>query len=195
LETKPGKPFLDVLGELGQHNFNQRGTALLNLFSLFDDTWWIQSLRKLQEQKKTSSLLNACLSLVLDRGRTLRSVWKRKGDLAPEELKAINEKTDRMFASPSGHIELANKRKQLLEKGVLINAFKFKPYSRRQPSGESIMLVKSKNGIQSASAMSPLIRNLSDSWAEDIHLYAFVERGSTLTLEQVVQLIGSGFRK
>ena len=185
LDGEIGQPFLRVLGKLGSDDFRHGGTELLDEFSLFDDTWWVQSLRKLQ-QGTTDSLLRACLDLVLDRGRTLRSLWKRKGDLRQGEFKAINAKVDMLFAAQTGQLEFANKRKQLLERGVLINAFKFRPYLRRQPNGDSLMLIKSRGATYPASAMSSLIRNMYDAWEGDIHLYAFVERTSSLTTDEVV---------
>ena len=188
LGTELGGPFLSMLAELGNRDSNESGEDLLRRFSLFDDTWLLQSLRKLQAHS-TEPLLSACLSLVLDRGRTLKSVWKRKGDLQTDEFEAINGKIDKFFAVPSGKLEFASKRKGLLDKGILINAFKFRPYLRRQPTNDSVMLIKSKNRTVPASSASALINNMQEAWKGDVHLYAFVERSSSLTLGEVVQMV------
>ena len=186
-EAGVASPFLDVLKSLGGGDTKQ-GVRDLEKFSIFDDTWWIQSLRKFQ-QKTADPLELACLNLVLDRERTMRSVWKRKGDLTEAQIRAINEKTDGLFALANGRIELGRKRKQLLEKGILSIAFKFRPYSIKKPTQASIMLVKGTNRTEPASAMSALIRNLQDVWKEDVHLYAFVTQQNPIGIDEVVNLI------
>ena len=180
------KPLIDVIEELGAESNKQ--PDLLDKFAPFDDTWWIQALRTIQKDE-SDPLTAACLNLVLDRGRTLKSVWKRKGDLTTDQFSKINSKADGLFAGPNGPIALADKRRKLLDRGILINPFKFKPYARREPEGSSVMLIKGKNRTEAASEASPLIANLQDAWKQDIHLYAFTVRDSTLTLNDVVSAI------
>jgi HD superfamily phosphohydrolase len=177
------KPMLDALESLGRNDPDS-----LTSYAIFDDTWWFQSLRVF---RRTSSnlLTNACLDLVLDRQRTLRSVWKRKGDLTPEQRERINSKVDGLFTSADGPIALAQKRRQLLDEGILIAPFKFNPLTRRKPDRESVMLIKSANGTVPASTVSPLIAHLRDSWEQDIHLYAFVLQDNSATLNEIVSKI------
>lgn len=173
--------FLQVLQELGSTNLLKKAN-LLKQFGRFDDTWWVQVLRKLQHDN-TDPLTRACLDLVLDRARTLQSVWKRRGDLTDEQAKKINSRVDGLFASPEHAIALADKRRHLLYQGILIMPFKFKPYARCEPEadGRSVMLVKSKTGTEPASKVSPLIRHLHDLWEQEIHLYAFTQSGSSVS--------------
>ena len=186
-DTSEAKPFLELLTELGGGS-GRAPQDLLDEFAVFDDSWWIQVLRKLQQNEKEPLAISA-LGVVLDRKRGLRSVWKRKGDLSKPQREDINAKVNTLFSSDSGQILLTNKRRQLLESGILMNAFKFKPYLRRQPTGDSVMLIKGKTRTEPASAVSPLIRHLWDIWDEDIHLYAFVRTEDTATIDDVVKLI------
>jgi HD superfamily phosphohydrolase len=176
--------FLQVLQELGSTNLLKKAN-LLKQFGRFDDTWWVQVLRKLQE-KNADPLTRACLDLVLDRARTLQSVWKRRGDLTDEQARKINSRVDGLFASAGHAIALADKRKHLLSQGILIMPFKFKPYARCEPDGRSVMLVKSKTRTEPASKVSPLIRNLHDLWEQEIHLYAFTQSGRSVSAEDVI---------
>jgi hypothetical protein len=127
--------------------------------------------------------------MILDRGRTLRSVWKRKGDLSGEQFAKLNAAVDAFFPGADEKIGLVEKRRKLLDQGILINGFKFKPYLRRQETDASVMLLKSKTGTQPASQASPLIQHLWDAWQKDIHVYAFVADESNLTLDEVVEAI------
>jgi len=186
-KTAEAEPFLKVLTELGAGD-SEGSENLLREFALYDDSWWIQTLRKLQGREQ-ERLAAAALGLVLDRKQSLRSVWKRKGDLSKGQREQINTKVNSLFASPGGLISVASKRRQLLETGILINAFKFKPYLTRQPTGDSVMLIKAKGRTEPASAVSPLIRHLWDIWNEDIHLYAFVCAEDSVSIEEVVRLV------
>ena len=180
-------PLVNLIEELGTTSLTGK-KHLLEKLALFDDTWWIQALRKVK-QDETDSLTIACLGLTLDRKRTLQSVWKRKGDLTDSQFTAINSKVDELIAPGSGLIQLANKRRQLLEKGILIMPFKFKPYARREPDKKSVMMIQSKDRTEPASIASALISNLQDAWDRDIHLYAFTSRESGHTLEGVVNAV------
>jgi HD superfamily phosphohydrolase len=177
-------PFVTVIEEMGAASLTGK-SGLLRSLALFDDGWWIQALREMQKHE-TDTLTRSCLELTLDRGRTLKSSWKRRGDLTDDHFKAINSKVDDLIAPGSGPIRLANKRRQLLREGILITPFKFKPYARREPDKKSVMMIKGKDRTEPASAVSSLIDHLQDAWDRDVHLYAFVDHNSSLSLENVV---------
>jgi HD superfamily phosphohydrolase len=181
------KSFLDLLAALGGSE-SSAPDELLKRFSVFDDAWWLQILRNVRLEQN-DSLTDACLSLVLERGRSLRSVWKRKGELTAQQLADLNSRADNFFASRNGRMLFAEKRRELLRKGILLNVFKFKPYAMREQSKQSVMLIKGKQRLEPASMVSPLIRNVVSIWQEDIHIYAFVERKSGLTLSEVIDAI------
>lgn len=179
--------FVGVIEELGAPSLTGKKNLLQKL-APFDDGWWVQSLRQVKKDA-TDSLTLACLELTLDRKRTLRSVWKRKGDLTDDQSKAINSRTGDLIAPESGTIRLANKRRQLLKEGILIMPFKFKPYARREPDKKSVMMIKSKDRIDPASTVSSLIDRLQDAWDRDIHLYAFVSTESNLSAKSVIDAV------
>lgn len=183
-------PFVAVIEELGASSLADK-PELLRKLAVFDDSWWIHALREI-ESRKVDDLTRACLQLTLDRGRTLRSVWKRRGDLSEKQFKAINSKVEELIAPESGPIDLANKRRQLLRQGILIMPFKFKPYARREPDKKSVMMIKSKGRTEPASVVSALIDGLQDTWERDLHLYAFVASESDLTVESVIDALLTG---
>lgn len=186
--------FVSVIEELGAPSLSGKAD-LLHRLAVFDDAWWTQVLREM-EKRETDKLTRACLELTLDRRRTLRSVWKRRGDLSDKQFKAINSKVEELIAPKSGPIDLANKRRQLLQQGILIMPFKFKPYSRREPDKKSVMMIKSKGRSEPASVVSSLINHLQDAWEKDLHLYAFVAHDSNLSIDSVLGAVlaksGSG---
>jgi hypothetical protein len=73
----------------------------------------------------------------------------------------------------------------------------FKPYSIKAGGGlqDSILLVKTRNGLRSASALSPLIRSLDSAWQEDIHLHAFAPMNSALSPEDLLEALSGKAQK
>ncbi len=180
-------PLVAIIEGLGASSLAGK-RDLLQKLAPFDDAWWVEALRKVKEDE-SDSLTLACLELTLDRKRTLRSVWKRKGDLNDDQFRKINSRVDDLIAPGSGAIRLANKRRELLQKGILITPFKFKPYARREPDNKSVMMIKGKDRTEPASTLSALIDHLQDAWDRDIHLYAFVTSDSTLSVENVIDAV------
>jgi HD superfamily phosphohydrolase len=173
--------FLTDLGESQPHTTIQR-KEMLTEFAAFDDPWWFEALRSLRRDVTSDPLLTACLDLVLDRSRSLWSIWKRQGDLSVDEVKTINEGVDSSF-STNEVINLAKFHKDLLEKGILVVPFRFKPFLRRPSQqvavgqktvpGDSVMMVNTKTrGLQPANRVSSRIDSLQQAWDSEVHLYA-----------------------
>jgi HD superfamily phosphohydrolase len=178
--------FLSVLKSLA--NDAERESALQK-YSVLDDGWWFQGLRKLQT-KSDASLLSSCLSVALDRAPTLKSLWKRKGDLTTAQHAALKERVQSLTAAESGKVQLQGARQLLLDNGVLFTMFRFTPFAIDRTSKESAMLISSKNGnLVPASRLSPLIRHLESFWQEDIHFYAFAGLNNPITIDGVLDLL------
>jgi len=80
----------------------------------------------------------------------------------------------------------------LTKNGVLFALHRFRPYVEDRSSGESVMLIRAKNGqTRPASQISPLIRHLRELWTEDIHLYAFAEQNNPITNDEALALLGT----
>ena len=177
--------FLENLAVATESDGHETIEDLLQQFSGFDDGWWFQGIRALRNERlnhhdtKEDPLLEPCLDLILDRARSLASVWKRRGDLSPQDLKEANESVD-AFSRKKGVIDFASIRASLLKKNVLVLPFKFRPFVRRpdpttgQPAeGRSLMMVKTKTqGLVPACRVSSRINSLLDAWNAEIHLYA-----------------------
>jgi len=184
------RPLLDFLDGLKALRSNEERSRSLSEYAVLDDTWCFQGLRSLQKKKTTKGLLSACLDAVLDRGPKLRSLWKRKGDLSPEQFQTLRARIKEMTSADTGTVMLQEVRRRLMEKGVLFTLFRFRPYSEDRNSGESVMLIRSRNGaLVPASKMSPLIRGLKELWDQDIHLYAFAEVGNQITTDDVLRIM------
>lgn len=184
-------PLFDFLSELKTVSNKEEREDALRQYSVLDDGWWFQGLRKLQANP-TTPLLSSCLSVVLDRGPRLKSLWKRKGDLSDEQFDLLKKRVKSLLSSESGKVGLQGAKQRLLEKGVLFTSFRFTPYAVDRASGESAMRIRSKNGeLVSASKMSPLIRHLESLWQEDLHFYAFAEITNPISIDEVLDLLDS----
>lgn len=176
----------------------QRILEVLERFSTFDDSFWIQALRELRK-KENAPLMGACLDLVLARGTRLKSLWKRKGDVPGDRVSRLNE----VLASdePGTQAELAKRQEALEARGILLITHKFKPYRifKAQPGTDeerrtaSLMLVQTdERGLQPAARLSPLIQALQKAWDDEPHMHAFVRQGAPGTdapLRLIDQLI------
>ncbi len=197
-ELPAGQELLGAIGALFEPDLmradRERILEVLERFSAFDDSFWIQALRELRK-KENAPLMKACLDLVLARGTRLQSLWKRKGDVPGDRVARLNA----VLASdePGTQAELARRQEALERKGVLLITHKFKPYRifKAQPGTEeerrtsSLVLVQTdERGLQPAARLSPLIQALQKAWDDEPHLHAFVRQGAPGT-EEPQQLI------
>ena len=190
MNTEFADPLLRFLERLKDLTTDDDRRTALGQYAVLDDPWAIEALRRLQ-RSTAEPLLAACLGAALNRDRALRSIWKRKGDLTPQQFTRLREHIKDLTSSASGTLGLQEARRQLQSRGVLINLFKFSPYEKLRGTKSSVMLIQSKNGrLEPASDMSPLIRHLQDLWEEDIHLYAFAEVGNPISIDEVLQIMG-----
>jgi HD superfamily phosphohydrolase len=204
-DTKQGGQFLEALGALFNPQLKDAKhiRKVLEDFAAFDDPFWMEALRAIPKEEQTP-LLSACLALVLTRSRSLRSLWKRKGDVPVDKVSRLNILLSSTEPGVAGGLE---RRLQTLEgKGVLFIKHRFTPFrifERRNdssaPSGDerktySVMLVRTeKRGLQPAARLSSLIRGLHDAWAEEPHLHAFVQADSDLdATEALDKLLEAG---
>lgn len=187
--TEEGKAFLQFLDEFSKATKKDGGQKIENLlhrFSEFDDGWWIQALRRLSKKPTKDVLLRACLDFILNRSRTLSSLWKRRGDLEMQALEEINESVD-AFSTTAEGIDLDTVRRKLRKANILILPFKFRPFVRRPDratgnpsSGESLMMVETNQGLRSACQVSSRINSLQKAWDSAIHLYACTTHNNDL---------------
>ncbi|MBZ4420762.1 hypothetical protein [Myxococcus sp. RHSTA-1-4] len=150
----------------------------LNRFATFDDAFWWQALRELRPSA-SEPLLVACLELVLNRSATLRSLWKRKGNVARDKVARLNQLLD----DPNAKERVSATMNRLAERGVLVLRHKFTPFKtfKREtrpdgihPDDDSLVLIRTERGLQPAASLSSIIRGLREAWKEEPHLHAFV---------------------
>jgi uncharacterized protein len=191
MDTSAAGPLLDFLSKLKNVQSDEERRNALHAYAVLDDGWWFQQLRGLQAST-SEPLLSACLDVTLDRAPRLRSIWKRKGDLSPEQVSSLQERIRDWTSPATGKVRLQETRRLLLQKGVIFNFFQFRPYVqiRDTKDQDSVMVIRSKNGqLRPASRMSPLIRHLWDLWKEDVPLYAFADRNNAVTTDEVLELM------
>jgi uncharacterized protein len=191
MDTPAAGPLLDFLSKLKDVRSDEERRDALHAYAILDDGWWFQQLRSLQSSTK-EPLLSACLGVTLDRAPRLRSLWKRKGDLASEQLARLQEHVKDWTSPNTGRVRLQETRRQLLQNGVIFNFFRFRPYVeiRGTKNQDSVMVIRSKNGqLRPASQMSPLIRHLWDLWKEDVPVYAFADQDSAITTDEMLAVM------
>jgi hypothetical protein len=139
---------------------------------------------------RKGGLLHGCYSLLLDRDRhSLKSSWKRKGDLTNEQLKSLNDALASFFKNQNSQIDLQDRRERLAKDDVLVVIHHFTPYKRRLGTQESLMSVKTASGVKPASQISPIIRSLLTLWEEDVHVHAAKTLSSALGRETIVRAL------
>ena len=196
LDSASAQTFLQDLATLGESKqlSIENAEALLKRFATYDDPWWTGVLRSING-KQSDELLSLSLGLVLHRERTFRSLWKRKGDLSDKLLDDLNKQGGLAKSEPE---RFETRRRELQDKQkTLLVLHTFKPYSIRAGGDlrESILLVKTRNGLRSASLLSPVIRSLDSAWQEDIHLHAFAPLANALTPEELLKALSGRDRK
>jgi HD superfamily phosphohydrolase len=196
LDAASAQIFLQDLATLGESKplSIENAEALLKRFATYDDPWWTGVLRSI-DKENSDELLGLSLGLVLRRQRTFHSLWKRKGDLSDKLLADLNKQAGLAKSEPE-RFETSRRELQDKQKTLLV-LHTFNPYSMRAGGGlrDSILLVKTRNGLRSASALSPLIRSLDSAWQEDIHLHAFAPMSSTLSAEDLLKALSRKVQK
>lgn len=193
MDMPAAAPLLDCLSKLKSLASNEDRKAALDAYATLDDSWWFQQLRGLQASTN-EELLSACLNVALDRAPRLKSLWKRKGDLSVDQLATLKRHVEDLTSPVTGKVRLQETRRRLVDRGVLFCFFRFRPYVEIRDTArkDSVMLIRSKNGeLRPASQMSPLIRHLWDLWEEDIHLYAFTDWEHSITINELLELMGA----
>lgn len=126
MDTAAAAPLLDFLSKLKNLATDQEREAALFQYAVLDDGWWFQALRSLQTSTN-ETLLSACLAVALDRAPKLRSIWKRKGDLTLDQLTTLREHIKGWTSPETGRVRLQETRRRLMEQGVLVTFFRFRP--------------------------------------------------------------------
>ena len=189
LESEPGQQFLNELLALEKTGDSKQAAELLKQFAEHDDPWWLQVLRSVEGQNHDASeLLKATLQLILRRQPTLKSLWKRKGDLSNAEITKLNALLD----SPERGASFQEARRRLASQGVLLVLHRFRPYGVTldgQVERNSIVMIQSADRLVPVVQLSPLIRSLRTGWDEDLHLHAFALKTSAITKEKVIRIL------
>ena len=164
------------------------GRSALKSFGVIDDCWWIQTLKSITDE--SDPVLTGTLRLALWREPTLNSIWKRKGDLTPEQKKSLNAAAKRATDEFSQFEEARNRL--LRDKQTLLALHRFRPYGIQAGLGltKSVALVSTtKGGMVAAAEMSPLMLALCTSWEEEVHLHAFCLRSRSIGVDEVVSYL------
>jgi HD superfamily phosphohydrolase len=190
LDCRQSREFLQTLSRLGMGGSYSTAEAerLLTSFGQFDDTWWLQVMRS--ECRSSAALFRACADLILYRKPTLKSIWKRKGDLNRTQILALNSYLSESLT------DLSKLRDKLRTKGILVLVHRFRPVRLRpagESAGESLMLLKTgTNNLMPVTKHSILIHSLLKTWRKDIHLHVFQLVGKSLPTDEIVRLILAG---
>jgi HD superfamily phosphohydrolase len=202
LQAGPGSRLLEGLRRLAGADPSAPLDKILVDYARFDDGWWLEVLRQLQDQAN-EDLIDAALRLVLNREQTFCSIWKRSLQLEREQIDTINEVVDvwlvqKMAATPP--LDLATAMRHLFNQGILAVPHRFKPYTLNVPGVERSesrfkVLLGSAKGRHPvpASQHSPLMRSLYPAWGADVHLHAFALAKAPPSVDEIVKLF-EGFR-
>lgn len=105
MASSAADPLLQFLSKLTLLGTDTERTTALAQYASLDDGWCFQGLRTLQ-RTCSDQLLAACLGVVLDRDRALKSLWKRKGDLSEDQLATLRARIKEMTSGETGTVTL-----------------------------------------------------------------------------------------
>ena len=192
-DTKRGEFFLRALERLGSKTIapSERKT-FLRTYARFDDAWWFETMRRMK--RGSDPLLTASLNLIIHREQTLKSLWKRRGQ--------IEDRREALSDAAADVSAFERKRADLLKDGVLVHRHVFRPYrlkpgaDKNPDTRQSVLAVRTRpetpkgssdGKLQPAAKLSPLINALWAAWKEDVHVHAFALKSSEWDAEQVIK--------
>ena len=189
LRSERARSFLlELESILNEASDGERARGLLEAFSRHDDPWWLETMRE-AKVNADQKLLMAARGTILERQPLLRSVWKRKGDLKEGERRKINTIADRATEDLEAFESATKKLRE--QHHVLIALHRFTPFSKTS-KGKSVVLIRTRNGLRPASAMSSILRSLEDSWKGEVHMHAFTTEDNPMSPKDVIELLNSG---
>jgi len=176
LETSDGAEILRLIRQilLGESLDAPSSEEALSMFSEFDDANWR---RVIADTPTRDSLHSACKDVILRRAPTLRSLWKRKGDLSSGLRKELGRRfsgTLRIGSSArlrSAHDELRDR--QMLVASHTFRSYRIDPSRPRKGSPTSRFRVRTNSGLEPLTALSPLVRSLAKAIDEELPLHVF----------------------
>jgi HD superfamily phosphohydrolase len=186
LRTERASSFLlELESILNQTSDGKVARTLLEAFSRHDDPWWLEAMREAKPGPE-QELLIAARGVILERQPLLRSIWKRKGDLTDRERTDINALAARETVDLEAFERATRKLRD--QHKILIAIHRFKPFAKTS-DGESVVLIRTRNGLRPASEMSALLRSLEDAWGDDVHMHAFTTDGNQKTASEIIGLL------
>ncbi|HEY6446661.1 MAG TPA: hypothetical protein VIY53_09395, partial [Acidobacteriaceae bacterium] len=183
LGTPRSRSFLTELESiLNESSDGVKARSLLEAFSRHDDPWWLEVMRE-ATPSEGQELLVASRAVILERQPSLRSVWKRKGDLTDKERKEINA----LAARETDDLEAFGRATRRLRErqNILLAIHRFKPFTKTA-DGSSVLIVRTRKGLRPASEMSALLRSLDAAWEDDVHVHAFTAKSNRMTPADVI---------
>jgi len=194
LQSDSGQRFIgELLALVEGGTTREKAGDLLKRFAEHDDPWWLGVLRQSEAAGDDENALSKATSdLVLRRQPTVRSLWKRKGDLSADAVAKLNGIVD----APELGESVQNARRRLEKEGVILILHRFRPYGVSlggDPNQDSIALIRSGKHLRPVVQLSPLIRSLRDAWREDPHVHGFAVKGAQTSKDRVLRaLLGLG---
>jgi HD superfamily phosphohydrolase len=213
--------FLDCLRRIATGGTDANASAaLLTEFARYSDGWWMEKLRafraKVHDRReaniadrrtrgggssppsdRSAEILLACLDLILDRGRTLKSVWKREGDLNHDLVGRLNSAVDGLMKPEKQALPRFLKALREDANPVLAVVHRFTPFKFAKDPDTLEMrhgvakfcVSRGDTTIVPMTELSPLVGSLVRDWEAGLHVHAFVLKQDTRTREQIAELI------
>jgi HD superfamily phosphohydrolase len=182
--------FIEDLGKIPSSSASADARKkFLNRFSGYDDVWWTMIMRR-----QCDSAPNPWIDLVCWRKDNPRSLWKRVEQF-PGAIEEFNAQLPKAADYDRRTIWEENV-KTLQERGVLVARHAFKPWSERTVgslTGESTLcILEDDSRLTPITRLSPIVRNLANSWASDLQVHAFEQARGSIAPEEVLNILMGG---
>jgi len=168
-----GDETLTFLADINEIAVGDPSVEALDRFIDYDDSWWTGLLRE-QLHRGADPLVEPWLALFTRRRPGPVSLWKRASDFPRPDRAAWNRRLPR-----SDDLELKAAweqiRTELRGEGVLLERLPFRPW-RDDGSGQSLLRVRTENGLLPLTRLSSLVHALAPAWSDELQVLAFADR-------------------
>jgi len=184
------KGFRNDLLKIIEHDNNYTAES----FSRYTDHWWMESILQQAGTLRMSPLGAACFDLIMHRKPTLRSVWKREGDLSDHDTLRLRGALKKIELPTNQRIVT---KRMAEEHNLLLAVHKFKPYSGLPGTSSKtesapvsrLQMRLGNNKYAPVSQMSPLLQALYHDWEKSLPAHVFALTTDSRSASDIVETL------
>jgi HD superfamily phosphohydrolase len=182
-----GDEVTTFLADIGAIAGGRASEAAVERFVDYDDAWWTGLLRA-RLREGANPMVEPWLALFTRRRPGPVSLWKRPWDFPVPDRAAWNARLPH-----HGDEAWEEVRAGLRADGILLERFGFAPWEA-DAQGESILRVRTHDGLVPLTRLSSLTAVLAPAWGEALQVLAFADRPGRATPREVLERLEPALR-